>query len=194
MWNLNLAAGPARDENGSTQLEPDDAFEVLSNRRRRYVIHQLLQHGDVTDLRALSRQVAAWENEKPVDQVTAEERRRVYNALQQFHLPKLHEMGVVSYESGRGTVSSTPVAEGLRTYLDRGDDRTDCRSVWVASGVLAAVAVIVAFTVVGFPTVGAALLVGAVGAIVLHSENTTNRFGSEGPPPELARGAVEVDR
>jgi hypothetical protein len=193
MWHPKLPTGPTGSENGSTSLDPDDAFEVLSNRRRRYVVHQLLQHGDVTDLRTLSRQVAAWENRKPFDQVTSEERRRVYNALQQFHLPKLDGMGVVSYASGRGTVSSTPAAESLRSYLGGQGTHTDRRSLWMALGALAAVVAIVAFTVGGIQTLGAVVLVGVLGTTVLHQKHTSGRFGRDGPPPELARGTVEVD-
>jgi hypothetical protein len=96
----------------------EEAFEVLSNRRRRYVVHWLLEAGTGTEIRELSRQVAAWENDKPLDRVTAQERRRVYNALQQFHLPKLDEAGVVRYDADRGTIEPTEDLASLRSYLN----------------------------------------------------------------------------
>ena len=186
MWRETLTRCRGRDGVASGPLDPDDAFEVLSNRRRRYVIHHLIQHGETTELRPLSRQVAAWENYKSLDQVTSEERRRVYNALQQFHLPKLQSKGVVAYESGRGTVRATSAARGLRVYLGS-QPHPGCRSVWVASGALVAIAVLLAFTVVGVPALGAVVLVGGVGVAITYGGRETDRFGATGEPPELAR-------
>lgn len=185
MWRETFTRCRGRDDIVTTPLAPDDAFEVLSNRRRRYVIHHLLQHGETTELRPLSRQVAAWENHKSLDRVTSEERRRVYNALQQFHLPKLQSKGVVTYESGRGTVRATSAARGLRAYLGS-QPRPDCRSIWAAGGALVAIAVLLAFTVVGVPALGAVLLVGGIGVAITYGERVGG-IGATEEPPELAR-------
>lgn len=94
----------------------DDLFETLANRRRRYVIHYLLEHDGPVSLRDLSYQVAAWENGESVAEVSAAERKRVYNALQQAHLPKMHEANVVRYDNG--TIEATDALSDLRVYLE----------------------------------------------------------------------------
>ena len=106
------------DEGDEGVLDPEVVFETLSNRRRRYALHALLQSEEEVRLRDLSRQVAAWENEKPVETVTSRERRRTYNALQQSHLPKMDDVGVVVYNRARGIVEKTERMDRLRIYLE----------------------------------------------------------------------------
>lgn len=93
-------------------------FEMLSNQRRRYVIHYLLDAGEVAELRDLSRTVAAWENDKRPAEVTSQERKRVYNALQQAHLPKMDDAGLVTFDTSRGTVSAADDLADLQVYLE----------------------------------------------------------------------------
>ncbi|WP_439027424.1 DUF7344 domain-containing protein [Haloarchaeobius sp. DT45] len=103
-----------RDE----ELSRDCLLEVLSNQRRRFVIHQLKQQAGPVELRTLAEQVASWENDKPVEQLTHKERKRVMNALRQFHLPKMADSGVVEYDSRRGTVELTEAAVNSNFYVD----------------------------------------------------------------------------
>ncbi|MWV39546.1 hypothetical protein [Natrialba sp. INN-245] len=100
------------------KLSQDVAFELLSCRRRRYVIHCLKQRSGPVEFRELVTRVAAWENDVPPSAVTYEERMRVYTALRQSHLPKLDDGGVVSYDSDRGTVALTEAASELEVYLE----------------------------------------------------------------------------
>jgi hypothetical protein len=95
-----------------------DVFQILSNRRRRYAILFFLYHDPEPDLQDLSHQIAAWENEKSVDRVTTEERRRVYNAFQQFHLPKMDEAGLIEYDPIQHTIESTQGVSVARPYLE----------------------------------------------------------------------------
>lgn len=93
-------------------------FEMLSNQRRRYVIHYLLDADEEAELRELARAVAAWENDKRPDAVTSQERRRAYNALQQAHLPKMDDAGLIRFDSSRGTVSASEGLDDLQVYLE----------------------------------------------------------------------------
>jgi hypothetical protein len=93
-----------------------ELFEVLSNTRRRYAIRYLLQRDEAVDLRTLSEQVAAWETGKPVDEVTPEERHRVYNALQQLHLPKMAAASAI--EIDRNLVYPTDAIQDYRMYIE----------------------------------------------------------------------------
>lgn len=99
--------GPSRQE----------MFETISNERRRLVVHSLQRDG-ATDVGTLSRQVAAWENDTEPGAVSAQQRRRVYNALQQSHLPKMDENAVVDYDHDRGTVEPTDSLEELTVFLE----------------------------------------------------------------------------
>jgi hypothetical protein len=103
----------------SSALSRDQIFDLLSNQRRRSVLHFLKQqNADKTGLRELASQVAAWENGKPAGQLAGQERKRVYASLQQFHLPKLHKSGVIEYDSRRGVIELTAAADNLDVYLD----------------------------------------------------------------------------
>lgn len=99
-----------------TISDRDMAYMLLSNRRRRNIIHALIQSGDST-VSVLSRQLASWETGKVLDAVSSKERKRTYTALRQTHLPKLAKHGVVTYDANRGTVSLTGRGEALRPYL-----------------------------------------------------------------------------
>jgi hypothetical protein len=194
MGTPNVTARAANGDADATSLTPDVAFEVLSNRRRRYVVHRLLQHGGTAELRALSRRIAAWENRKPLEQVTPEERRRVYNALQQFHLPKLRDAGVVAYESGPGKIRPTPAAESLRSYLGTGGNATSYYTAGLAGALVTAALSVAVVGGPDLPTIGATALMGAAGVVLLRGGRTSGRLGGDGPPPELARDRVEEDR
>ena len=112
-------AAPLDGSGAPSTLSSDEVFDILSNQRRRHALHFLKQrNGDATELRELSAQVAAWENGKPIEQITSNERRRVYTSLQQFHLPKLHQSGIVEYDSQRGVADLTNEATDLDVYFD----------------------------------------------------------------------------
>ncbi|MFC7026862.1 hypothetical protein ACFQH8_03795 [Halomicroarcula sp. GCM10025710] len=66
----------------------------------------------------LAGQIAGWENEKPPDLLSYKERKRVQNALHQFHLPKLDDHGLIEYDSQRKTVTLTDAAADQDFYID----------------------------------------------------------------------------
>ncbi|QCJ48237.1 MULTISPECIES: DUF7344 domain-containing protein [Haloprofundus] len=180
------------DENELT-LSREEAFETLSNRRRRYAIHALLQEDAPVELGELSRQVAAWETGQSPSAVSSEERRRVYNALQQSHLPKMHDVGVVEYDRDRGIISTTTEASNLHVYLEIVPGNDIPWSVYYL--LLGAFSLSFAGAVVGgLPPFGAIpslvgalvpglLLVASAAVHTLHSRR--QRLGRDGLPPEL---------
>ncbi|SIS01773.1 hypothetical protein SAMN05421752_107181 [Natronorubrum thiooxidans] len=117
-----MSTSVSRTDTASTVRTPalsqDVAFELLSCRRRRYVLHYLKQTDGVATLRELVSHVAAWENGISTAEVTYEQRTRVYTALRQSHLPKLDDGGVVSFDADRGIVALTDAASELEVYLD----------------------------------------------------------------------------
>ena len=100
-------------------LSRDEIFEVLSNRRRRYALHSLQQDQDNrAELGEMSKQIAAWETNQSHANVSPQERKRVYTSLQQFHLPKMDEKGIVRFDTGDGVVELDEAAEDLDIYLE----------------------------------------------------------------------------
>ena len=106
------------DNDDVESLSQDVAFEMLSCKRRRDVLRYLRHTGGSSELRPLSRQIAAWENDVPLEAVTYKERARVYTALRQAHLPKLDSYDIVEFDPDRGTVALTGRASDLDVYLD----------------------------------------------------------------------------
>ena len=105
-----------RDEERA--LTRDTIFSVLSNERRRLVIHYLKQAESTVTLRDLARQIACWENDVTQAELTYKQRKRVYTSLHQSHLPKLQATGIVDYDRDRGTVSLSSQADQLDLYLE----------------------------------------------------------------------------
>ncbi|WP_256299236.1 DUF7344 domain-containing protein [Haloarchaeobius salinus] len=103
-----------------------ELFEALSNDRRRETLRYLLRQEDgKTTKGEVARHIAAHETGKPTEQVTSDERKRVYIALHQTHLPKLDDLGLVEYDSSQGALRLGDDCDGLAVYLDVGTDDGD---------------------------------------------------------------------
>ncbi|ELZ97950.1 hypothetical protein C440_01843 [Haloferax mucosum ATCC BAA-1512] len=87
-----------------TTLSKDELFRILSNSRRRQILYFLHRAGEALSLKELAAMVAARENETAVEDVTDEERQRVYISLYQTHLPKLEGADLVNYDEEERTV------------------------------------------------------------------------------------------
>jgi hypothetical protein len=162
--------------NAGGTISPGTVFEVLSNERRRYVIHNLKAVGERVSVRDLSEQVAAWENDTPVAEVTPKERKRVYTALHQTHLPKMAQVGVIDYDRDRGTLELTPAVAAFDIYLEIVPERELAWSeFYLALGIIATALVTLAtlqlypFTLV--PDIGYAVLF-AVGLLAVGGAHT----------------------
>lgn len=99
-------------------LSRDETFDMLSNRRRRYIIHYLHDTEAPATLSDLAEQIAAWENDTEIRDISASERKTVYTSLQQFHLPKMDETGAVEFDQRAGEVAITDAAKELDVYLE----------------------------------------------------------------------------
>ncbi|MFC7131944.1 MULTISPECIES: DUF7344 domain-containing protein [Salinibaculum] len=99
-------------------LSRDTTYKMLANQRRRYTIHYLQNRGGAVTLGALAEQVGAWEHDTEPDRLTSDERKTVYTALQQRHLPKLDEAGLVEFDKRAGTVAPTESLTDLDIYTE----------------------------------------------------------------------------
>ena len=102
----------------ATELSEDELFDVLSNQRRRFAVHLLKHEEESLEIGDMAEQIAAWENGIDTAEITGDERKRVYTALQQSHLPKMDRAGVVEFNKNRGVIEPTPALEDVDLYLD----------------------------------------------------------------------------
>jgi len=116
-----MSGGILTEESGSDDSDDDidrnEIFDLLSNHRRRYVIHYCMSTDEeAVELSDLAEQITAWEQDKDVTEITSGERKTVYTSLQQTHLPRLERAGMITFESG--TVELTDEVRRLGIYLD----------------------------------------------------------------------------
>ncbi|MDZ5812023.1 hypothetical protein U4E84_11790 [Halorubrum sp. AD140] len=103
----------------TVEVSNDELFKVLANRRRRFAVHLLKrEERDQIAIGEMAEQIAAWENGIDMAEITGNERKRVYTALQQSHLPKMDEAGVVRFNKDRGVVEPTPALTNVDLYMD----------------------------------------------------------------------------
>lgn len=99
------------------EISQDNAYDLLSNSRRRYVISILRERDEPMALNELSRELAAWENDVDPAELTDQQIKRIYVSLYQTHIPKLSDAGVVSYDQESGTVELEDTVHELDTYI-----------------------------------------------------------------------------
>jgi len=182
---------PDTDEEGD-ELSEDDLFEILSNSRRRYALHALSSNDEEWEIGRLAEQVAAWENETAIEEVTRAERKSVYTALQQLHLPKMDELGFVEYDKDRGTVRPTAAKDDVDIYLDivRGDDIPWNEYYLGLSAVAAGIVVCAWLNIFPFSELpdiawaGVVVAVFTLSSVVHYHLQDEMRFG-EGAPPTV---------
>lgn len=182
------------DSEPETQtLSRDLVFDVLKNRRRRHALHYLKQQDEPIELSELAEQVAAWENDSTVEGISAAERKRVYTALYQSHLPKLDDAGIVEYNQSRGIVELSERAEELDVYLELVSRDDIPWSKYYLGLALLGVAVVSAAWLQLSPFSAlpnlfwAAVIVSAfsISAVVHTYVTQKRRVGSSGVPPEV---------
>lgn len=110
---------PRTDSEDTEPFTKDVLFELLKNRRRRDVLRYLRDtDDDVVTLSDLAEHVAALENDITEAQLTSKQRKRVYVALYQCHLPILSRAGVIEFNQARGLIERTERADQLSPYFE----------------------------------------------------------------------------
>jgi hypothetical protein len=181
------------DEDAPTELPTQTIFRVLTDARRRYVMHHLKQVGEAVAVGDLAEQVAAWENDKEVEAITSQERKRVYVSLYQSHLPTMAEEGIVRYDQNRGEVELTDAAAAVDVYMEivpRRDIpwRTFYLGLTAASALVLGLVWMDVRPFTSVPDLGwAAVILVSFGVTALVESYASRRmqFGDAGPPPEL---------
>lgn len=189
--DVTVEDGPATD--GEASLSSDDIYDQLANRRRRYALHYLKQAGEPVAVRDLAEQVAAWENDTTVAALGSQERKRVYIALYQSHLPTMDAEGLVAYDDEAGRVELTGEIADIDVYMEvvPGDDipwDLYYLGLSAANGALLLLAWLDVRPFTAVPDLGWAVVVlvsFAASAFVQSFYRRRMRLGDEGPPPDL---------
>ncbi len=105
------------DGEAPARVTRDDAYHILQNERRRRALAFLAERDWLVNVGVVAEHIAAIENDVDVDELTAQQRKRVYISLYQAHLPKLDEHGIVDYDQSRGTVEPLPLLRAFEPYL-----------------------------------------------------------------------------
>jgi hypothetical protein len=101
------------------ELPLERVFDILRNERRQRVLGYLaVTDDDVIRIGDLAEHVAAIENDLSVNALSSQQRKRVYVALYQCHLPKMADADVIAFDKDRGTIEVGPNLDQLRPYLD----------------------------------------------------------------------------
>lgn len=161
------------DEPSTPALPLDQTFEILKNQRRRYVLQYLDEADGPVSLSDLAEQIAAWENDKEVREITSSERKRVYVGLYQCHLPKMAGMDVVQFNKPRGIIEPGEHIDAFHRYLRPNDSPSELslnsRQLAVSIlgiGLLPVVVLLVSQTILPVVATVAAVVLLTTGAVV----------------------------
>ncbi len=179
-------------ESDEQPLSDGEVFTLLSNRRRRFVIHRLKQVDGPIRIAKLATHVAAWEQDRDPAEVQYQDRRNVQTTLQRTHLPALAEKDVIRYVDD-SVVEPATTLEDVEIYVEVLHGREIPWSVYYT--LLAGVSLALLFgTVVELPLVAAvsplqialftaiAFLVSATAQYIVGKRM---RVGSDDRPPEV---------
>lgn len=170
-------------------------FEILSNRRRRYAAHAIKQEAETATIGDIAERVAAWEYDVDRTDLSYDERKRVYTALQQSHLPKMDAVGIVSFDKDRGVIEPEPALEDVDVYMDIVQGRDIPWSQYYLGLTAIALGVTIAVGLGSWPFGTLPELSGMLGIVVMFGISaaihayyaTATRIGVEETPPELNR-------
>lgn len=97
-----------------------DTFSTLANPVRRYVLYYLAEQGTPVTFDCLATRVAAWRTDSTPDAVDDATLAEIRTVLYHVHLPKLADLGVITYEDNPGEIALT----APETPAERPGDRS----------------------------------------------------------------------
>ena len=193
MVSINATVNGPHSE--GTELSEDEIFDMLGNRRRRFVIHALKHAEEPVGVSALSTDVTAWERGIDPSEVAYDDRRNVYSTLNRTHLPKLEEKNIVTVDEENQLVEPTPALRSFDIYVEVLGSREIPWSLYYAglAGVAAALLLAISTGTPGFTALdplNISVFVSTtfgVSSVVHYLVGRRTRLGSTEKPPELRK-------
>lgn len=186
-----------RDQTTTTtdSLSEETIYDILSNRRRRYIVHILKRSETPVDVTEASKQITAWEMGIDIDEVSYEDRHPVYTALRDSHIPALAKHDLISYDESTNTVTAQPALTQLDVYVETLRGNEISWSLYYL-GIASISVLLLAAVVVDVPAIatigplGVSLFTAAtfgVSGIVHYYYNTRSQLGNLETPPEVRK-------
>ncbi|ELZ49482.1 hypothetical protein C465_07926 [Halorubrum distributum JCM 9100] len=191
---MTVATPPDSSARNASDLSHEEVFEILANRRRRFVIHALKRANDPPDVSELSRYVTAWEMGVDPEDVPYEERHNVHSTLRRVHLPKLTEANVVTVDED-DVVRPAPALKDLDIYVEVLRGREIPWSLYYLGLAVLAGALLLAvrvgspgFAALSFVDVGIFVATAfGISSVAHHAIGRRMRLGNTEKPPEVRR-------
>jgi len=190
--SLNDTLTAVTSEPPEQTLSEEDVFTLLSNRRRRFVIHALKQSNGDIEIADLAEQVTAWERDLDPEDVDYKDRRNVQTTLKRTHLPTLAEAGVIRFVDDH-TVEPTATLAEVDVYVEVLTGHEIPWSLYY-TGLSGLSLLLLLANVGGMPMINAfspidialfTVVVFAVSAVAHHIIGKRMQLGSDNLPPEL---------
>lgn len=86
-----------------SSFDQDTAHTILSSRRRRFLLYHFLEN-DHANLTEIALQIAAWEEDTSIEDVSEDLHQQVKIALVHNHLPRLADHGLIEYDTRSGDI------------------------------------------------------------------------------------------
>lgn len=174
---------------GSDSLSQDRVFDILSNPRRRFVLHYLSRQSGSVPLRELADEVARWETGD--ETLSPQQRKRVYVSLYQTHIPRLADAGMIEFDSDSGLVNLADQAREIDNYVKNQSNDRRWPIYYIAVGLIGISVYFVRFTgVLPFVTdfIATVFVIGLLfGVSALHIYHSWRRTGFEMDPSQLRK-------
>lgn len=105
------------DADSSETFLRDDVFDALASARRRYILSVLQDH-EMLALADIADEIATWEHDAPLPEITPETVKDIYVSLHHRHLPKLVDSGLVIYDDETELVGLADAGRAVDPDID----------------------------------------------------------------------------
>lgn len=132
-------------------MDESEIFHILGNDRRREIINSFAESREPITLSELATEIATHESD---DEPPEDLYKSVYVSLQQTHLPKMADEGIIAYDRDAKTIEPGPKLDEVEVYVgDRQALRQPLYSPPLVVSVLALATIVAAL--LGVPVVSA---------------------------------------
>lgn len=104
------------DQSDSIPYTEKQLYDALWNIRRRYVLYYTKHVGRPVPFNELVEQITDWESFGTSDTADRDKRKSVHNSLNQTHIPKLEQIGLINTDNESNEITATDRAERIELY------------------------------------------------------------------------------
>lgn len=94
-------------------------FDILSHARRRTLLLLLDSYKQAPAIADMATDIAKYESKEPIEELSGETIRRIHISLYHWHIPKLEDAGIITYNQDRNTVAFTERGERFYARAQR---------------------------------------------------------------------------